>query len=488
MGAPAVSSLRWRVLRRAVAGLAAVGLAATAGAADVALDFDFAQAHDYLGFGTQVWLKGEDVKGEGVKGEGAKGERGGDDAGWQLLKELNARYVRVSLIPKITFDQLRPGLSVEQLLALIERNDNPAQRERLAAFNRRLRELGIQPVLIFWRMPEPWVEQRNRRAGSRQQARFARPERIGDYANLITAQMVWLQRQGVQAAAVELTNEPQGAWDTKYEREDYAALVQKARAAMDAHGLQAWPIAGPGTGIPNFDHYIGGLVNAQAARLLGYASAHVYLRPEVLADRASPGMASFLGRGRFGPVLITEFGVKKHNEDDPQAHSDLEVTDPAYGLQAASTAAMLLAEGAGGLIYWQLQDFSWNRKPHGLLSEAGERRPVAFALKALFGGLPAGARAVGARSPRAELPAVALQAGGRSYVMLVNRSAQAQAVTARLQGGAAGCGAVVRIEAWSARGADPASAVRQASAQPSAQACTLKVELQPGTVATVVLQ
>ncbi|HJV72011.1 hypothetical protein [Ideonella sp.] len=475
-----------RRARRAVAWLAAAGLAGAAQAAEVTLDFDFAQAHDYLGFGTQVWLQG-DRGGGGGGGGGAKrggGGGGNDEAGWQLLKELNARFVRVSLIPKITFDQLRPGMSVEQLTEVLQRNDNPAQRERLAAFNRRLREMNIQPVLIFWRMPEPWAEKRAQRAGSKQQAHFAKREHLGDYANLVTAQMAWLQRQGVQAAAVELTNEPQGAWDTKFEREDYAALVQKTRAAMDANGLQAWPIAGPGTGISNFDHYIGGVVNANAAKAMGYASAHVYLTPEVLAERASPGMASFLGRGKFGPILITEFGVKKHNEDDPQVQSDLEVTSPAYALQAASTAAMLLGQGAGGLIYWQLQDFSWNKKPHGLLSEDGERRPVAFAMKALFGGVPAGAKAVGARSPRADLPAVALQAGGKSYVMLVNRSAQPQTVTARLQGGAKDCGAVVRVDAYSTGGADARTAVRNASAQ----ACTLKAELQPGTVATVVLQ
>ena len=452
---------------------------ALAQAAETTLDFDFSQARDFLGFGTQVWLKGE--KG-GRDGKGAE-RAGNDEAAWQLLKELNARFVRVSLIPKITFDQLRPGMSVEQYLDILQRNDNPAQRQRLAAFNQRLRELDIQPVLIFWRMPEPWAEKRQQKAGSKQQAHFANPERIGDYANLITAQMAWLQRQGVQAAAVELTNEPQGAWDTKYEREDYAALVQKTRAAMDANGLKAWPIAGPGTGIPNFDHYIGGILGSPAAKSLGYVSAHVYLKPEVLADRATPGMASFLGRGKFGPILITEFGVKQHNEDDAARDSDLGVTTPEYGLQAAATATMLLAEGAGGLIYWQLQDFSWNRKQHGLLSESGERRPVAAALKALGGAVPAGARAVGPKAARAELPAVALQAGGKSYLMLVNRSAQAQSVTARLAG-AQGCGALVRVDAFNTAGADARSAVRNASVQ----SCTVKAQLQPGTVATVVMQ
>jgi hypothetical protein len=483
LGQPPLRRARaWRAIGSASIA-AALSLCGAANAAEITLDFDFTQAHDYLGFGTQVWLKGD--RGGGGAGKRAAGGGGGnDDARWQLLKELNARFVRVSLIPKITFDQLRPGMSVEQLLEVLDRNDNPAQRQRLAAFNRQLREMNIQPVLIFWRMPEPWSDKRAQKAGSKQQAHFAKPEHLGDYANLITAQMAWLQRQGVQAAAVELTNEPQGAWDTKYERDDYAALVLKTRAAMDAHGLRAWPIAGPGTGIPNFDHYIGGVLNSNAAKALGYVSAHVYLTPEVLADRAGPGMASFLGRGKFGPILITEFGVKKHNEDDPQVDSDLDVATPAYALQAASTAAMLLGQGAGGLIYWQLQDFAWNKKPHGLLSEDGERRPVASAMKVLFGAVPAGAKAVGARSPRTDLPAVALQSGGKSYVMLVNRSGQPQSVTARLQGGAKECGSVARIDAYNTAGADARSAARNASAQ----GCTLKVELQPGTVATVVLQ
>jgi len=481
--------------RLAAACALAAGGAVSAG--EVALDFDFAQAHDFIGFGTQVWLRGDrggaDAAGpklgpkarERLAATNAAGDS--DEAGTALLKELNARFVRVSLIPKITFDQLRPGMSVDQLLEVLQRNDNPAQRDRLAAFNRRMKELNIQPVLIFWRMPEPWSEKRVQKAGSKQQAHFAKTENLGDYANLLTAQMVWLQRQGVQAVAVELTNEPQGAWDTQFEREQYAALVLKTRAAMDARGLQGWAIAGPGAGIRDFDHFIGGMVNANAAKALGYVSAHSYVTPQVLADSAGPGMASFLGRGKFGPILITEFGVKKHNDDDAQAAADLDVNSPAYAVQAAASATLLLGQGASGLIYWQLQDFGFTKKQHGMLSEDGQRRPVANAMKALFGGVPVGAKAVGARKPNAELPAAALQAGGKTYVMLVNPGSQAQAVTARLSG-TKDCGAVARVDAYNAGGADAKAAVRNASTQGGAQGCTLKAELQPGTVATVVLQ
>ncbi|MEK8030845.1 hypothetical protein AACH06_08475 [Ideonella sp. DXS29W] len=476
----------------------AAGLAiASAHAGEVAVDFDFAQARDFIGFGTQVWLRGDRGGGEAAGGKiGPKMRQkltalnaaaDSDEAGTQLLKELNARFVRVSLIPKLSFDELRPGMSVDQLLEVLQRNDNPAQRDRLAAFNQRMKALNIQPVLIFWRMPTPWAEVRKQKAGSKSQAHFAKNEHIADYANLLTAQMVWLQRQGVQAVAVELTNEPHGAWDTKYEREQYAALVQRTRAAMDARGLQSWAIAGPGTGIRNFDHYIGGLVNASAAKSLGFISAHSYVTPQVLADAGSPGMASFLGRGKFGPILVTEFGVKKHNDDDAEAANDLDVDSPAYAVQAAASATLLLGQGANGLIYWQLQDHGFTKKEHGMLSEEGERRPVAYAMKALFGSVPVGAKVVGSRKLSAELPAAALQAEGKTYVMLVNNGAQAQSVTARLQGAKA-CGGVARVDAYNAGGADAKAAVRNASAQSGAQGCTLKAELQPGTVATVVLQ
>lgn len=474
-----------------------LGTAGVAPAAELALDFDFAQAHDFLGFGTQVWVKGDRGGGDaagaklGPKARARLAEQAteadADVAGTQLLKELNARFVRVSMIPKLPFNQLRPGMSVEQVLDLLEKNDSPAQRERIAAFNKRLQALNIQPVLIFWRMPDPWVERANRRAGSKQQATFAKTEHLGDLANLLTAQMLWLQRQGVRAAAVELTNEPHGAWDTLYKREQYAQLLLKTRGAMDKAGLQAWPIAGPGTGIPNFDHYIGAIVEAGATKAMGYASVHVYLKPEVLADAKSPGMASFVGRGKFGPVLVTEFGVKQHVEDDPRSDDNLETGSPEFAVQAASTAVMLLAQGAGGLIYWQLQDFGWQKKQHGLMAENGERRPVAYAMKALFGGVPAGAKVVGARSLRADLPAVALQAGGKPYLMLVNRSAQAQAVTARLAGAQA-CSGIARIDAWSPGSADAKVVVRGASAQAAGGTCTVKAELQAGAVAVVAVQ
>lgn len=437
-----------------------------AAAAPVSSTYDFSRAHEFLGFGTQVWL-GQKNTAEST----------------QMLRDLNARFVRVSLNPKITFDQLQPGMSVAQVLAVLDRNDSAEQRERFQAFARQMRELNIRPVIIYWRMPKPWTVNKDRRAGSRAESSLVNPARIGDYANLITAQMLYAKRHGVLPAAVELTNEPQGAWDTKYEREEYATLVAQARAAMDAQGLNDWRIAGPGTGIRNFDHYVGGLIPKDVVRSLGYISAHVYQSPAMLADSATPGVASFLGRGKFGPILITEFGVKKHNDDHEDAGEDLDVTTPAYALAAAAEGVMLLGHGAGGLIYWQLQDFNWSKKPHGLLGEDGRRRPVAQAFQALFGQVPAGVRVVGASTLQAQLPSVALQGQGQSFLMVVNLSGQVQDWQARLQGGSGQCQQLVAVHGYRADGRH-LEALRELSVKD----CQLRAQVQPGAVATVVLK
>ena len=95
--------LHSRLRLRYAALAAALCLAGHARAADASLDFDFAQAHDYLGFGAQVWLKGDRGGAAGAgpklgpKARAALAERNEaadtDDAGMQMLKELNARFV-----------------------------------------------------------------------------------------------------------------------------------------------------------------------------------------------------------------------------------------------------------------------------------------------------------------------------------------------------------------------------------------------------------
>jgi len=261
------------------------------------------------------------------------------------------------------------------------------------------------------------------------------PERIADWANLITADLLYLTRLGIEPAGVELTNEPQGAWDLKYEPEQYAELVLRARQAMDAAGLQRVRIDGPGTGLRNFKAFAKGLKSRNAMPALGWLTAHAYQSPEALANNDTPGVEEFLGRGQLGPIIITEFGVKKHNADDEEAAArDVDVDSSEYALQTAAESLMLLGKGATSVIYWQLEDFNWSKKKHGMLDENSRRRPVAAAVQALFGKVPGSGSLVAGTGGPATVPAEALQADGRVYVLLVNTTAQPQQVTAHFSG------------------------------------------------------
>ncbi len=432
--------------------------------------FDFGNSHTFLGFGTQVWLNN---KNPGVTS--------------QMLKDLNARFVRVSLNPKVPLKELREGMTVEEGLALIKKHDSAEQRERFTEFRDQMRALGITPHLIFWRVPEPWVKTQSKKVGSKSKANYAVPELIDDYARSIVAQLLYLKGLGIEPDGIELVNEPHGAWGTKFVPAQYAKLALSTRKALDEHGLKAIKIDGPGTGLRQFDHFIGGLKEANAEKALGYVSAHVYDTPEVLADRRDVSTASFMGQGKFGPIMITEFGVKQHSdEDDFFADDELQVTTPEFAVHAASSAVLLLGKGASGLIYWQIQDFAWQKKgkSHGMMSATGERRPVAHALQALFSKVPPGATV--AQRP-INLPSgvygAALQSGKNSYVMLVNSTDQVQEVSAKLQGGSKACMSVSQVEAWSPAGKGDA-AIRQAKADN----CTLKATLGRQAVGTVILQ
>lgn len=411
-------------------------LAPPARAGRVDVRFDFAAAHPFAGGGAQVW---------------ANTKRPAE--AMAMLRDINARFVRVSLTPEIPEEQLGTGMSVEQISALIDRADSDRQRRNFTEFRDRMAAQRIQVVAIVWRMPRPWMSVREKKKGPRKEAGFADPARIPDYANYVTAQMLYLRRLGIQPAAVELTNEPQGAWDTKYEPRDYADLVIKARATLDRAGLQAIRIAGPGTGIRNFDDFHAALKASGAIRNIGYVSAHVYQTPAQLQDRATPGVASFLGRGSVGPILITEYGVKKHFEDPDSDvdDNDLDVDTHDYAMSAAASSLLLIGMGASGLVYYQLEDFSWSKKPHGLLDGNGRRRPVAEALQTVFGRLPTeGAVAVAGSGAPAQVPIVAFRAAGRWVMVAVNQSNEPQTLTARLEGSAGTAGAPAAIAGSSA--------------------------------------
>ncbi len=392
----------------------------SAHAAEAGISFDFGNAHPFTGIGAQVW---------------SNSPRPGEVA--TLLRDINARYVRVSLTPHIPEEELSTNMTVEQISALIDRADAPKQRENIADFRERMGKMGILPVLVVWRMPKPWTSMQNKKAGAHNKAVFADPQRIGDYANYIVAQMLYAQKLGIRAHAIELTNEPQGAWDTKFEPRDYAELVLKSRAAMDRYGLNQVRIAGPGTSLQNFDEYYSALRASGASRNIGYLSAHVYHLPAQLMDQGTPGVQSFLGKGGAGPIMITEFGMKQHigdREANIEA-GDLDVNTPEHGIASVSSSLILLGKGASSVIYWQVEDPEWTKKFHGMISQSGQRRPVAHALQTAFSRVPneSTVTVAGQGAPQGVVTE-AFSGDGKLAVVMVNESPEPRRITAKFNG------------------------------------------------------
>jgi hypothetical protein len=455
--------MRVTLSRLLAAGLALLACSAHPQATERSLDF--ATGHAWAGLGTQVWL--QQTQPEAV----------------QMLRDMNARYARIALLPnRLPVDRLQPGMTVAQIAPVLAAAIEPKHAQQVDAYRDLAARLSLRTHLVFWHMPEEWEDTRQQKAGSHPSAHFARDDRIGDWANLAVACMAWLRGRGIVLDAVELTNEPHGAWDTKFTPAQYADLVLKARVAMDAAGLEGVKIDGPGTGVRNFDEFREALEARHAMPALGYITAHAYQSAEQMADGSATGYAGFLGQGRFGPIVITEFGVKKHNADEAGAEGDLDLASPRYAVNAAAEALLLIGRGATSAFYWQLQDRESSKKEHGLLDPAGRRRPVAAAVAALFGHLPPGGTAAAAVGGPARVPVEGVLVDGQVHLLMANLTDVAQPIVVRLAGAGAPRQAVGGQAGYAAAG-PPAAALTGAAMQGG----VFRGTLAPRSVASVVL-
>jgi O-glycosyl hydrolase len=416
------SSMNTRPLRLAAASLsllaACVFLAGPA-EADSSVSIDFGAAHNFTGIGTQIQLKAGRCQ---------------DEA--QLLRDMNAQFVRVSIIPAIR-ENVPTGQSVEQYSQLLQSLIPPRLANNTAALRTVLEQTHIKPHIVFWHMPDSWEEAVVKKAGKKKEAHKAEDARIPDWANLLTAQILWITKQGIEPYAVELTNEPQGGWDTKYTPEQYADLVLATRRSLDAHGLQRIRIEGPGTGVRNFPEFMQGLRAKGAQSQLAFITAHAYQTPQAMDDPRTAGYSEFLGHGQYGEIVMTEFGVKKHNAEDVEAASaDIDVGSHEYGLATGAESLKLLGKGASSVIYWELSDVENNPKKHGALDASCRRRPVAYALQALFGKVGAPSRTVAGIGGSPDVPVEGFSANGRVWLLMANMTDSPQKVSARIAGAA----------------------------------------------------
>ena len=442
----------------------------------VTMTFDLAKAKPFAGFGVQVWL--------------AAPHQAEEEA---MMRQLHVRYVRVSVSPHIPPAQLADHMSVRALLDVIANNETGPAIEAFNQFRTMASELGFDIHLISWEMPAPWRIELG--AGNGFTRKAAAPDHIPDYANFIAAQLLWAKRMGFVPSTVELTNEPEGAWNTKYSPKEYDALLQQARATMAENGLGSIAIEGPGTGkVYEAAPFIAELKKTGDLRLVKDLSVHEYdtaRYPEPVGLTHLP--ADVKRRADSLPIFVTEF----NNSADPRwkrppydataetrGGANNAANSADYGVSGAGEALKLIGDGARAIFFWQAQDQPWGHDSSGLLDLQGHPRPVVAALSTFLSLLPPDVPAVGGVSPAHELAGVAFRRQGDVVVAIANLSTQPYHVQVKLSGLTRPATSVASLAQFQANG--PAAA--PGTSVITAVGGVVNLSLQPRAIASVTLR
>ncbi len=369
-------------------------------AAEELVTFDLARTHAFSGFGVSTWI--------------ASPHNPQRDA---LLRALNARFVRASLPGLIPDNQLPDHASVADIVALIQRNDNAGTNAGMRQFGGELQGLNIRLHIIFWGIPGPWLR-------SNGTYHYAVTEHLADYANYITGNLLYVKAMGIAPEDVELTNEPNGVWNTQFTPAQYDQLVTLTRAAMNKAGLADWKMEGPGTSNRPAD-FMQELCRTGHIKLLGNYSFHEYDTRDGHEPAGLRVINPSMDDAPPKTVAITEF-----SSADPKFSPGPGAPDnsynPDFGVSVTGEALQLISDGAGEILVWHLEDLPWMTGQTGLLGRDGRPKPVADALVSVFGLIMPGAAAARPLHPLPEIPLVAFKSGATLTICAVNmRSAPA---------------------------------------------------------------
>lgn len=291
-----------------------------------------------------------------------------------------------------------------------------------------LERLGLGLILLNWESP-----------GELEVAGALSSAHITDYARLLGALVGHLADHGIAAPWLELTNEPDGSWNTFVYPSDYAALVVAVRAELDARGLVDTRIAGPGLSTlaqgGASARYLQALTPEAVAALGGW-SAHGYDDGVAEGDGLAvfrDAVVEFTGRARELdpelPVLITELASL-----DPYNHG-VEIGSPLgcgegssteeYGVRMLAYTLLALRAGASTVLPWQAADPDWGGcwGSFGMVDAEGTARPFLHTLAMLAAALPEEARVVAHWEDDPVMAVAGFAAADRFVLALANPTA-----------------------------------------------------------------
>jgi hypothetical protein len=291
--------------------------------------------------------------------------------------------------------------------------------------SRWLSSLGVnnRTVLISWNAPDSYTSTDGK-------TKILPAAHILDYARFIAASVALLVKSGVKAKYVELSNEPDGDWNCRIFPSVFAQLVVAARAEMDAAGMQAVGIAGPGLYVMNeggywwpgkglsASDYFAALATTNAAGVkplesLAAYSIHTYDdvlhadAPVTFVDSQMRNLSAVIEKvdpGRTKPLIATEWGTATHtlggttykhdvksdcySGTDDTIYPDGEALAPAYAARVMAYLLLHFSNGFDEAIVWELADVSGINKPDvgcfGLFDRLGKAKPSGEAVLLLL--------------------------------------------------------------------------------------------------------
>lgn len=178
-------------------------------------------SHTVLGFGAEIWA--------------------GDPHAQSVLEALELDYVRMSVGPNWSqLTETAPsGATRAEIDAYISTNFNADFSIRLSdaqAAWAMTQALDIQIILLNWEVPSHWETG----AGD------VKVIHLEDYARFWGSLLVYLDANGMRPPLVELSNEPDGTWNTRISAASYNTLVKSTRLEFDERGFGDVGILGPG--------------------------------------------------------------------------------------------------------------------------------------------------------------------------------------------------------------------------------------------------
>lgn len=255
----------------------------------------------------------------------------------------------------------------------------------------------VEHLLIIWEPPLTALDSLDLRVrGSRREVQRGA---VTVHARFYVAAIEAARRLGFRIDAVEIANEPDGAWNMRTPPGIYVELLEATRREAAAAKVELPRLAGPGLAfLSSLKSYLGDAATAKRMlAALDTVSAHAWddrLGKDILAEaRDARKLLDDLGWKK--PIMISEFAptyplaedrAAKRGPDQRKRAGDggLLVSDlPRYAPSTSELALALAAAGFNPLIYWELMDPSWGTVSYGLLDSHGRPRPAYASWKQL---------------------------------------------------------------------------------------------------------